>query len=48
MKSYKALYDAGEPLPEGTNDDFYSDYEKTNKSQVVDWMVEYSVPGKQF
>ena len=48
MEAYTALYDAGQPLPEGTDDDFNPEYVKENskyKSQIVDWMVEYCVPG---
>ena len=49
MASYKVLYDAGKPLPPDTDDNFYPDYVKKSseyKVQVVDWMVEYSVPGR--
>ena len=49
-ESYKVLYDAGKPLPEDTEDDFFPDYFKDNstyKSQIVEWMVEYNVPGNQ-
>lgn len=48
MESYKALNDAGKLLPQDTDDWFYPGYVAENsefKSQIVDWMVEYSVPG---
>ena len=48
MESYKVLYDAGQPLPQGTDDDFYPGYVTENskyKSQIVEWMMEYCVPG---
>ena len=48
MESYKVLYDAGEPLPKETEDEFYPEYVKENskfKSELVKWMLEYSVPG---
>ena len=50
MASYKARYNAGQLLPQDTVDDFFPDFVKDNskhKVQIVDWMMEYNVPGNQ-